>query len=178
MRFAISLPGDRRRFLKVGALGAALLATAHFLGNAHAAPAERRRVFDERARRIVQSLVPVVLEGMLPAGENERQRAVDDVAAGFAHSVAVLGVAAQEDLAQLFTFLDFAPTRLAFAGLWKPVEESSAQELRDFLQRWRFSRVDVQQASYQALTQLIQAAWYDLPASWPAIAYPGPPKIA
>jgi hypothetical protein len=178
MRFAHSLPAGRRRFLKVGLLGTALLATAHLLGNAYAAPVERRRVIDERARRIVKALVPIVLEGMLPTGEAERARATDDIAAAFEASVTALGAAAQDDLSQLFTFLDFAPTRLAFAGLWQPVEKCSPAELRDFLQRWRFSRVDVQQASYQALTQLIQASWYDMPASWPAIGYPGPPKIA
>ena len=178
MRFENSLRGDRRRFLKVGAFGAALLATTHFLGNAHAAPAERRRVMDERARRVVKALVPIVLEGMLPAGDAERERAIDEVTAAYERSVAGLGAAAREDLAQLFTFLDFGPTRLAFAGLWQPVDKSTPAELRDFLQRWRFSRVEVQQASYQALTQLIQASWYDMPASWPAIAYPGPPRLA
>lgn len=177
MRFENSLPGDRRRFLKVGAFGAALLATTHFLGNAHAAPADRGRAMDERARRIVKALVPIVLEGMLPTGDVQQARAVDDITGAYLRSVDGLGAGAQDDLAQLFTFLDFGPTRLAFAGLWQSVDKSSPAELRDFLQRWRFSRVDVQQASYQAITQLIQAAWYDMPASWPAIGYPGPPKI-
>jgi hypothetical protein len=49
-------------------------------------------------------------------------------------------------------------------GLWKPVEECTPEQLRDFLLRWRDSPFDLQRASYRALTQLIQAAWYGNPA--------------
>jgi hypothetical protein len=47
-----------------------------------------------------------------------------------------------------------------------------------FLARWRTSRFDLARAGYQALTQLIQAAWYDNPVAWRAIGYPGPPALA
>ncbi|HEX4780091.1 MAG TPA: hypothetical protein VH301_05015 [Usitatibacter sp.] len=161
----------------MGAAGAALLAASHWLGTAYAAPRERS-IYSARASSLVKALAPVVLEGVLPAAEDERVRAIEDIAVGFGVSLAALGSEAQEDFAQLFNFLDFAPTRIAFAGLWRPLDESSPAELREFLQRWRFSRHDVQQAGYQALTQLIQAAWYDLPAAWPRIAYPGPPRLA
>ena len=67
--------------------------------------------------------------------------------------------------------------RLAFAGLWKPLEESTPQEIRAFLLRWRDSRFELQRASYRALTQLVQAAWYGNSASWPGIGYPGPPAL-
>jgi hypothetical protein len=43
--------------------------------------------------------------------------------------------------------------------------------------RWRDSRFELQRASYRALTQLIQAAWYGNSASWAAIGYPGPPAV-
>ena len=46
-----------------------------------------------------------------------------------------------------------------------------------FLTRWRHSRFEIQRAGYQALSQLIQASWYDNPASWATIGYPGPPKL-
>ena len=83
----------------------------------------------------------------------------------------------QEELAQLFSFLAFAPSRLAFAGLWVPIDESKPEEIKAFLTRWRHSRFDLQRVSYQALTQLIQASWYDNPQAWAAIGYPGPPSI-
>ena len=57
------------------------------------------------------------------------------------------------------------------------MEESSAEELQSFLMRWRTSRFDLQRASYRALTQMTQAAWYGLPTSWAAIGYAGPPAM-
>jgi hypothetical protein len=46
-----------------------------------------------------------------------------------------------------------------------------------FLARWRESRFDLLRAGYQALTQLVQAAWYGNPRAWGAIGYPGPPAV-
>jgi hypothetical protein len=33
------------------------------------------------------------------------------------------------------------------------------------------------QQGYQALHDLVLAAWYARPDSWPAIGYPGPPEV-
>ena len=167
----------RRQFIKAGIAGAALLAAARFLDRPLAAPVNSYRLLDERSERIVRALVPVVLEGWLPADSDAQARIIGEVVAGFDHGASILGRPAQEELGELLSFLDFPPTRIAFAGLWQPVAESTAEELRAFLARWRDSRFELQQASYQALTQLILAAWYDRPATWPAIGYPGPPKL-
>jgi hypothetical protein len=64
---------------------------------------------------------------------------------------------------------------VALAGLTSPWEEASVEDVSTFLTRWRTSRFDLMRAGYQALTQLIQAAWYGNPRSWGAIGYPGPP---
>jgi len=167
----------RRQFIKVGIAGALVLAAARFLDRPLAAPDARRRVLDERDARSVAALVPIVLAGSLPEEAAARLRVVRDTVQAFDRAVSGLAPAIQEEIGQLFSFLNFAPTRLAFAGLWTPVDEASADELKAFLLRWRASRFDVQRASYFALTQLIQAAWYDNPASWQAIGYPGPPDI-
>jgi len=88
----------------------------------------------------------------------------------------MLTPAVQAEVGQLLALLRFLPTRLALAGIASPLDEAPAADIAAFLDRWRESRFDLLRASYQALTQLIQAAWYDNPASWPAIGYPGPPK--
>lgn len=167
----------RRQFIKVGVAGAALLAAARFLDRPHAAPAGPLRVLDEQAAAMVAVLVPVVLAGALPADEAARVRAQAEVLEAFDRAVSGLAPAIQEEIGQLFSFLGFGPTRLAFAGLWAPLEESKPEEIRDFLSRWRTSRFELQRVSYQALTQLIQASWYDNPQSWRAIQYPGPPPL-
>ena len=155
---------NRRRFLQVGAAGGALLLTAGWL----ARPRDG----------VVEALVPVVLEGSLPPPGPARARAIADVGEAFRRAVAGLTPAVQAEVAQLLALLQFMPTRLAFTGIAAPLHEADPRDIAAFLERWRASRFDLLRASYQALTQLIQAAWYDNPASWAAIGYPGPPAKA
>jgi hypothetical protein len=167
----------RRQFIKVGIAGAALLAAARYLDRPLAAPAGAYRVLDDGAAKIVRGLIPVVLAGALPAEEAGRTRAIDETVAAFDRAVSGLAPAVQEELLQLFSFLNFAPSRLAFTGIWMPLDEASREDIAAFLTRWRHSRFDLQRQGYEALTQLIQASWYDNPSSWKAIGYPGPPAI-
>ena len=166
---------SRRQFLRVGAAGAAVLFAAHWLRDADAAPAEGYRVLDARAARIVAALAPVVLAGALPI--EGRERHVRDVVAAFDRAVGAMSPAVRGEVAQLFSVLAFRPSRVAMAGLWQPIERSDPEAIAAFLASWRRSRFDLQRQAYQALTQLLQAAWYDNPAAWPAILYPGPPKV-
>jgi hypothetical protein len=153
-------PG-RRRFLQVGIAGTAVLATAGWLSRPRGG--------------VVEALVPVVLEGSLPASGAERARAVRDVTEAFHRAVGGLTPAVQAEVGQLLALLRWMPTRLAFTGVASPLDEAAPGDVAAFLSRWRESRFDLLRAGYQALTQLIQAAWYDNPASWAAIGYPGPP---
>jgi len=169
----------RRHFIQAGFAGAALLALARWIDrplNA-ASPPAARRFLDARGMRTVGALVPVVLAGALPTGEAGRHAAITEIVAAFDRAVAGLAPPVQEEIGELFSFLHTGPLRVAFAGLWSPVDESSPQELVAFLGRWRDSPFTLQRASYRALTQLIQAAWYGNPSSWAAIGYPGPPAV-
>jgi hypothetical protein len=168
----------RRQFIKVGIAGAAVLATVRWLDKPQAAPATNHRFLDVAGVVMVAAFVPVVLEGSLPDEIEARARAIREVVEAFDRAVSGLAPAVQREVDQLFSVLRFAPSRVALTGLWPPVEEASAAEIAAFLTRWRNSRFEIQRAGYQALTQLIQAAWYDNPSSWAAIGYPGPPKVA
>lgn len=169
---------SRRTFLKVGIASGLLLAGARWLDRPQAVAAPNYRFLDERGASAVAALVPVVLEGALPRDAAARRRAVDEVVEAFDRAVAGLSPAVQKEVDELFTLLRFPPARLMFTGLWSPLEESPPQEIAAFLTRWRHSRFDIQRAGYQAITQLIQAAWYGNSASWAAIGYPGAPRIA
>jgi hypothetical protein len=168
----------RRRFIKVGIAGAALFAAARYLDRPLAAPANGYRVLDENSAAIVRALIPVVLAGSIPREEIARVRAVSETLAAFDRAVSGLAPAVQDELTQLFSFLNFTPSRVAFAGLLTPIDEAPPGDIKAFLTRWRHGRFDLQRQSYEALTQLIQASWYDNPASWKAIGYPGPPVLA
>ncbi len=169
---------SRRRFIQAGAAGVALLALARWIDGPRAATPTNRRFLDARGVKSVTALVPVVLAGALPADEAARRTAIAEVVAAFDRAVAGLSIPVQQEIGELFSFLHTAPLRVAFAGLWAPLEDSTPAQVGEFLLRWRDSRFELQRASYRALTQLIQAAWYGNQSSWAAIGYPGPPAIA
>jgi hypothetical protein len=168
---------SRRVFIQAGMAGAAFLALARWIDRP-AGAATTTRFLDSRGMRTVAALVPVVLNGALPTEQAARRAAIADTVAAFDRAVSGLALPVQKEIGELFSFLHTAPLRIAVTGLWKPVDESTPEQLRDFLLRWRDSSFDLQRASYRALTQLIQAAWYGNSASWPSIGYPGPPAIA
>ena len=167
----------RRQFIKVGLGGAALLAAVRWLDRPEAVAASSPyRFLDARSAAVVGALIPVVLAS-LPAEAGARARAIEETVAAFDRAVAGLSGAVQKEVDELFAILRFPPARLMFTGLWVPLEESPPEDVAAFLTRWRFSRFDIQRAGYQALTQLLQAAWYGNPASWTAIGYPGAPVL-
>jgi hypothetical protein len=156
--------------------GTALLVVARWIDGPGAAAAAYR-FLDSRGVKSVTALVPVVLAGALPTDEAARHAAVAEVVAAFDRAVSRLSIPVQQEMGELFSFLHRAPLRVAFAGLWQPLEESTPAQISEFLVRWRDSRFDLQRAGYRALTQLIQAAWYGNSDSWRAIGYPGPPAL-
>ena len=167
----------RRRFIQAGLAGAAVLALARWIDRPLAAAPAPHRFLDARGVRTVTALVPIVLAGALPTDEAARRTAIAEVVTAFDRAVAGLAIPVQAEIGELFSFLHTAPLRVAFAGLWKPVAESTPTEIRDFLLRWRDSSFSLQRASYRALTQLLQAAWYGNSSSWASIGYAGPPAI-
>ena len=163
---------SRRRFLQVGLAGSAVLAATRFLERpAAAAP-------DSEGDPVVRALVPVVLAGALPEEPVLRARMVQETVEAFARAVGGLSPAVRDEIDQLLGTLRFGPTRFALTGLWAPLEESPPAQIAVFLASWRESRFDLLRAGYQALTQLIQASWYDNPHAWAAIGYPGPPALS
>ena len=168
----------RRQFIQVGIVGGAVLVAARWLDRPAAVAAAPGYLFlDAQTAAVTAALVPAVLAGALPADGAARAQAIADTTSAFDRAVAGLSPAVRKEVGELFSILRFAPVRLMLAGLWNPVEESSPEEIAAFLTRWRTSRFEIQRAAYQAITQLIQAAWYGNSASWAFIGYPGAPKL-
>ena len=158
---------SRRRFLKVGLAGSALLAGGRLLaaaasGNSNAG---------------IEALANVILDGALPMAAPERAQALRETSEAFQRAISGLSPAVRGEVEDLLGLLRWSATRWPLTGLASPLESSSPAEIAAFLERWRRSRFDLLRAGYQALTQLIQAAWYDNPRAWPAIGYPGPPRL-
>ncbi|MGH7738133.1 MAG: hypothetical protein ACREMP_09755 [Candidatus Tyrphobacter sp.] len=128
-------------------------------------------------RGIVRAIADVMLDGALPAGEPARAAALEDAADGFVLAVEALPLRTQREVRQLFTLLEFAPTRRLVAGL-PPWERATRSDVAAFLRRWRFSSFALLRSGYDALHALVLAGWYGRSEAWPHIGYPGPPNVA
>jgi hypothetical protein len=167
---------SRRKFLKFGIGGGLLLAAAG------AARGERRyvpasgadplAVLDAGDRVVLTAIVPALLEGAGPVEGN-----LDAVVGSIDRAVTGLPPHLQAEVKQLFALLGSWPGRRLLAGVRAPWGEASRAEIAAFLERWRFSGWRLQQQAYQALHELVFAAWYARPDTWPAIGYPGPPVL-
>jgi hypothetical protein len=168
---------SRRRFLAVGLGSAAILGAAGWWAMRPGRPAAGMRMLDEDAVAFITALVPAVLAGTLPRDDAARQAAIGETVAAFDRAVNGLTPAVQAELRQLFALVALAPARRLLAGVSRPWSEASVEEVSAFLAGWRSGRLDLMRAGYQALTQLMLAAWYGNPASWAAIGYPGAPSL-
>ena len=171
---------SRRRLLKAGLAGGALLAIA---GGAawfarRAMDRGSPRALDRDAAAIVRAIVPAMLAGALPGNGPPLAAAVDETVAGVDRAIAGLPPAVRAEIAQLFALLALAPGRRVFAGVASPWNEASADEVDAFLRAWQSSGWALKRTAYDALHQLVIAAWYANPRSWPAIGYPGPPSLS
>jgi hypothetical protein len=163
----------RREFLRAGAAGAVLLALLRRMPARADAPLG---VLEADQRQALAAIIPVMLAGALPEGK-ARAQAVSDVADGVEAAVAGLPLHLQDEVAQLFGLLTFAPARCLVAGVWRPWSQAHPDDIGAFLQSWRGSRFSLLQSAYHALHELIMASWYARSESWAALGYPGPPRL-
>jgi len=166
----------RRTFLTLGIAGAATLAAAGWLAALHRRPAPLLAL-DDAAKSIVAAIVPAMLEGALPGTAREREAAIAETVVNVDRAIHGLPPSARTELGQLFALLALAPARRAFAGVASTWEEAGVAEVAAFLDRWRDSGWALKRSAYDALHQLILAAWYGNGRSWAGIGYPGPPKL-
>ncbi|MHB8145486.1 MAG: hypothetical protein ACYDG0_06465 [Vulcanimicrobiaceae bacterium] len=173
----------RRQLIRTGIAGAVVLAVAgvgyQLYSDERAAPpdAHAYKVLDTEARVIVGAIAPAMLAGALPSAKEPRALAIRAVVRGFDTAVAGLSPSVQGEVHQLLSLLGFPLTRWTVAGVWAPWHEASVAEVDGFLTRWRYSSFAMLRSGYDALHQLVNAAWYGNAESWPAIGYAGPPVL-
>ena len=118
-----------------------------------------------------------MLAGAIPADPAERSAALRETLAGIEQAVAGLAPRAQGELADLFSLLALAPARWSLAHTHAAWPDAATADVEAFLARLRDSRVGLLRAAYDALHQLVMAAWYGNPRAWTAIGYAGPPMV-
>ena len=167
---------SRRQFLRFGVAGGLLLAVAGAAraqkGYRAATGADPLEVLTEDDRAVLAAIAPAILAGTGAAGPS-----LDAAVGSIDRAVAGLPPHLQVEVKQLLALLASWPGRRLLAGVNAPWAQASAAEVAAFLERWRYSRWVLLQQAYHALHELVLAAWYARPDSWPAIGYPGPPAL-
>ena len=171
---------SRRAFLKVGVAGACVLMAARMLDREVFAQDDKPGSLDlkkiaNKDAVCIAALAGAVLKGALPDDPVARAIAINEVVEAFDRTVAGLSPAVQKELEELLSLLTFSVTRRFVAGVSKPWDEASEEDVTNFLGNWRQSRFALLQQGYQALARVIVACWYGNPLSWEKINYGGPP---
>jgi hypothetical protein len=118
-----------------------------------------------------------LLAGTLPSARDAQARSVAALLDRIDALVANLPVHAQQELSQLLSLLEATPGRRAFAGLARPWREADVSEIQAALQSMRISSISLRQQGYQALHDIVGAAYFSDPSTWTTLAYPGPLAI-
>jgi hypothetical protein len=167
---------SRRQFIKFGIAGGLLLAAAGAArtqkGYRAATGADALEVLTDDDRAVLAAIAPTILAGTGAAGSS-----LDAAVGSIDRAVAGLPPHLQAEVKQLLALLASWPGRRLLAGVSAPWPQASGAEVAAFLERWRFSSWALFQQAYHALHELVLAAWYARPDSWPAIGYPGPPAL-
>ena len=171
---------SRRTFLKVGVASACVLMTARVLDRNVFAQEQKRGSLDlkkiaNKDAVCIAALTAAVLKGALPDESVARVIAINEVVEAFDRTIAGLPPAVQKEVEELLSLLTFSISRRFIAGVSKPWDEASEDDVANFLNNWRQSRFDLLQQGYQALVRVIVACWYGNPLSWGQIGYGGPP---
>ncbi|MEO5765319.1 MAG: hypothetical protein ABIR52_08435 [Casimicrobiaceae bacterium] len=163
---------SRRNFIFVGVAGAAALATVRLWPR----EAPRPGALGADGVAVMSAIAPVMLAGALPGG-GARETALNETLVAIESAVAGLAPRAQAELGDLFALLALAPARWSLAGMTASWQSATPADVARFLDRLRESRIELLRAAYDALHQLVMAAWYGNPRAWPAIGYGGPPVL-
>jgi hypothetical protein len=83
----------------------------------------------------------------------------------------------QSELAQLLGLLATGAGRRTLAGLQPDWSVATVVEVQQALQSMRVSRLALRQQGYQALHDIVGAAYFSDPSTWATLGYPGPVNL-
>ena len=162
----------RRSLLALGAVSAAALLV--FGGSlALMEPGMRDAKLSPAGRDVFAAVARAILDGTLPGDEASMHGLLARIDA----LVAALPPHAQAEMSQLLALLASSPGRRAFAGLSPSWREATVAQIQDALQSMRLSGLSLRQQGYQALHDIVGAAWFSDDATWALLGYPGPQTI-
>ncbi|WP_223456652.1 MULTISPECIES: twin-arginine translocation pathway signal protein [unclassified Pseudomonas] len=170
---------SRRGLLKFSLGASAFLATAglgaSLSGCSSSVPASGFVTLRSGDLLFLRALIPVMLDG---AVTSERMpEAVEGTLKSLDYNLAHLSPEMLKLTQQLFDVLGMAVTRGPLTGIWSSWENASADDIRQFLNRWENSSLSLLRMGHSSLLQLVMMAWYGRKESWAHCGYPGPPTV-
>lgn len=170
---------SRRNFLQVSLGAGAFLSTVGFAtslsGCSASTPANGFAVLRSSDLPFLRALIPVLIDGSLHAASIPQ--AINDTLHCIDKGLDRISPAMLKLTRQLLDVLTLPLTRGPLTGVWTSWETASSEQIRQFLERWQNSSLDLLRQGHAALLQLCLMAWYSRPQSWAHCGYPGPPRI-
>lgn len=170
---------SRRGVLKIGLCASALLATAgvgaSLSGCSSNESAQGFAVLRSSDLAFLRTLIPVMLSATVSAAS--MPGAADATLHRLDDNLNHLSPELLKLTQQLFDVLAMPVTRGPLTGVWGRWESASAEQVRQFLERWQNSRLSLLRMGHGSLTQLVMMSGYERPELWAHCGYPGPPKL-
>ncbi len=171
---------SRRGLLQAGLLGSVALWAGGVLGCGRRAvtPAggmAQRAALSPQGEEILRAVAPVVLGSLLPADGVGREQALAAGMASVDDYLAHLSQPLQDEARSAFGMLDLLPARLLLLGTPSRWSDAAPLRVESFLRAARDSRFYMLRRMYVFLQSMTVLAWFDQPAAWPGVGYPGPP---
>ncbi|HWU68701.1 MAG TPA: hypothetical protein VN046_07485 [Stenotrophobium sp.] len=171
---------SRRSVLKLGVMASVVLGTVGVgagLAGCHRrveAVAQGYRFLRDGDVELFRALIPVVLDGAMPASEADAANRTQEVLRRLDLACLRLDASPQKQLQKLFDLLNFGLTRRFVAGVGVPWADANTQDIQAFLAKWRSSSFATLNSGERVLVNLIASSNFGIPASWPSSGYPGP----
>ncbi len=134
-----------------------------------------RAALSRQGEEILRAVAPVVLGSLLPAERGARAEALEAGLSSLDDYLAHLSLPLQRETRLLFGALALLPLRLVLVRTWSRWPDVAPERVEAFLRRAQESRFFLLRRVYTSLQSLAVIAWFDLPAAWNEIGYPGPP---
>lgn len=165
---------NRRRFFKFGAAGLLLAGGFGWLGKEFARQTviPGQSIVESQHLPMMRALAAALLDGQVQSTDTA---ALEQAVAQFSASASALPLGVQAELGQLLNILENPVGRRLIANLGASWEDATVEQVQSFLLAFRDHPIPALQPGYHALHDLMMAAWYSQPQTWPAMGYAGPP---
>jgi len=127
------------------------------------------------AKEILRAVAPLVLGDLLPAERSLGEEALDEALDALDDYFTHLSLPLQRQARTLLAAIHFAPIRMVLLRTTRRWSRATPTQVEAFLRRSRGSRIVLLRRIFDFLQSMTVISWFDLPRSWEAIHYPGPP---